>query len=522
MQIVPPVMTALVPAYILSFLWSYSHKDPGRQIIDLIDQKVVDVPVEGEGQNGTVEKTITTREVMEVEKDPEILKTLTWGTPSPSSHFWSYLTLGINLMLVVFFLDHLYRAPLLHQEHDLSFARVGYVDDHSAKILLREPRVAALPIKVSYRYHDIIQSPEWPHLSRDSSWKLARTIQELTNETDYTASVTIHGLRPDSKYQYHVSYSNSNGFFTTAPHVGELSSKADGKFTFLHSSCILPRVPYNPLDHALSIKGFKYLASWLPKLKAHFMFFLGDFIYVDVPVRFGRDVSTYRTQYRQVYASPDWHSVSDNLPWLHVYDDHEIGNDWDRNTSQPYPAAFDPYYHYHVSVNPPARDVNHTYFEFTQGLASYFMLDTRRYRDVTSSKNDTDATKTMLGPEQLNDLLKFLRRPDPPGVQWKFVISSVPFTKNWRFGTEDTWGGYLAERQTILEAMWDVGKRGGVGVVVLSGDRHEFAATSFPPPEGGKWPLSASVREFSTSPLNMFYLPTRTYREVDAEDVLVK
>lgn len=67
--------------------------------------------------------------------------------------------------------------------------------------------------------------------------------------------------------------------------------------------------------------------------------------------------------------------------------------------------------------------------------------------------------------------------------------------------------------------MWDVGLRGdGVGVVVLSGDRHEFAATAFPPPRDGKWPLSSTVHEFSTSPLSMFYLPFRSYWEVEGED----
>ncbi len=140
-------------------------------------------------------------------------------------------------------------------------------------------------------------------------------------------------------------------------------------------------------------------------------------------------------------------------------------------------------------------------------------------------------------------------------MRWKVVVSSVPFTKNWWFGAQDTWRGYLGERQIILEAMWDVGLKGGTGVIVLSGDRHEFAATAFPPPPDGKeeiiglgpigivanarndpilapisaglrtrrkrWPLSATVHEFSASPLSMFYLPIRTYTESStSEDYL--
>jgi len=252
------------------------------------------------------------------------------------------------------------------------------------------------------------------------------------------------------------------------------------------------------------------------------MLFLGDFIYIDVPHRFGTDAETYRREYRQVYASPEWPSVSSDLPWLHVIDDHEIANDWDGNTTGVYQAAVDPWQHYQMAVNPPPARSGETYFTFTQGPASFFLMDTRRYRSPEFAKSTTDASKTMLGSQQLRDLLAFLRDPPPHGVRWKVVGSSIPFTKNWRFNDEDTWAGYLAERQIILEAMWNVGLQGGVGVVVLSGDRHEFAATSFPPPPGSRWPLSATVHEFSTSPLSMFYLPLRTYRQDDEEDVCIK
>jgi len=263
------------------------------------------------------------------------------------------------------------------------------------------------------------------------------------------------------------------------------------------------------------------------------MLFLGDFIYVDVPRRFGQSVEDYRMKYRQVYASPDWPAVGQNLSWIHVLDDHEIDNDYDlgSNTSM-YRAAVEPYDHYHAAANPPLAHQVHalgltkskpTYFEFTQGPATFFMLDTRTYRDKHKEIPANSSEKTMLGPQQLADLMAFLDRPVPKGVKWKFVVSSVPFTKNWGGPTAlDTWAGYLAERQKILEAMWDVGYRGGVGVVVLSGDRHEFAATAFPPPLGGKWPVSATVNEFSTSPLSQFYLPFPTYKQADEDDVLIK
>lgn len=143
---------------------------------------------------------------------------------------------------------------------------------------------------------------------------------------------------------------NHTGAFRGGPQPGhKLFEKRDGKLSFLTSSCIIPHFPYNPLDHPLSIPGFKYLGKLLPELDPHFMLFLGDFIYIDVPKRFGNTREDYRREYRQVYSSPDWPLVS-NLSWIHVLDDHEIANDYDKGPeTQIFQAASDPFQHYQVS-----------------------------------------------------------------------------------------------------------------------------------------------------------------------------
>lgn len=450
--------------------------------------------------------------IPEGENDPHIGWTLLSGLPSPCSSSWSAATIAINVLLAIFTADMVYRGPKFYPSHDLSFARVGYVSDTSARILVREPDSAQWPLYVSYR-----GAPKEGASRFDDSWKSAGQVFWLSEKTDYTFTVTIPHLRPSSRYQYAAS-NNHSGFFTTAPPIGETLPGTD-RLAFLTSSCIKPRFPYNPLAHPLSVPGFKHLARLLPSLQASFMLFLGDFIYVDVPRRLGFDTETYRREYRQVYASPDWPSVSANLPWLHVLDDHEIANDWDANTTAPYPAAADPWNIYHTSINPPPADTGASYFTFTHGPASFFLMDTRRYRSPSSAHPADSSDKTMLGAQQLSALLSFLSSRPPSGVKWKFVITSIPFTRNWRFGDADTWAAYLHERQIILEAMWDVAlSSSGTGIVILSGDRHEFAATAFPPPKDGKWPLSATIHEFSTSPLSMFYLPVRTYSEKEGED----
>lgn len=459
------------------------------------------------------------------ERSPKILRTLLTGIPSPTDSLHSLLTLLVNIGLVLAVSDYLYTPKVFYPGNDLSFARVGYVSPTEAKILVREPDSSQLPLFLSYR-------PVRDNTPADSeAWKAGGELYFLSNYTDYTGVISISlPNTPETTYQWTTS-NNHTGFFTTPPQVGRVGKH--GTFTFLTTSCIIPRFPYNPLEHALSFPGFRHMANVLKSIPggAQFMLFLGDFIYIDVPRKYNASQEDYRREYRHVFASPDWPAVGQNLSWIATIDDHEIANDWDKGTSGVYDNAVSTWQDYHGSVNPPlARQAGShykpragaTYYEFVQGPASFFMLDTRTYRSPSGVLPANNTDKTMLGDDQLEDLLAYLARPEPKGVRWKFVVSSVPFTKNWRVNSLDTWSGYLDERQKILEAMWDVGLRGGVGVVVLSGDRHEFAATAFPPPAGGKWPLSATVHEFSTSPLSQFYLPLHTYAQTDDEDVLVK
>ncbi|TVY85158.1 hypothetical protein LSUE1_G000666 [Lachnellula suecica] len=509
---IPPILYTLFAIYIPSFIASFLTQPQYNVLMDEVDVTVTETEVEdqpptfasvaahshnlrSDDKPTHVEEDVEIEETVVLEeRSSKPWRTLLTGLPSPTSALLSLATLLINLALLSMVMDLVYRAKVFHPSHDLSFARLGSAD-------------------------------------HDSAWQAAGQIYGFNNETDFTGAVTFPlPVLPDRTYQWATS-NNHTGFFTVPPKVGQIGK--EGSFTFLTTSCIKPRFPYNPLHHALSIPGFKHMANVMKSIPggAQFMLFLGDFIYADVPKRFGTSVEDYRREYRQVYNSPDWPSVGQNLSWIHVLDDHEIANDWDANTTGVYEAAVDPWHHYQMAVNPPRAHQagvyntlrkDATYFEFTQGPASFFMLDTRTYRHASADLPVNSTEKSMLGPEQLADLLAFLEKPEPNGVKWKIIASSIPFTKNWRVNSLDTWAGYLAERQIILEAMWDVGTRGGVGVVVLSGDRHEFAATAFPPPKGGKWPISATVNEFSTSPLSQFYLPVPTYRQTDEDDVMVK
>lgn len=479
--------------------------------------------VEAEASPDFVAEEIDVEEtIILAEEAPSFWHVLLYGAPSLRRPFASTLTFLVNLVFVLLTADALYRARWYYSSEDLSFVRLGYVSHYEARFLVREPDQSKMPVTLEIR-------PVHPDQTRAQPiWFPGEVVRSTTNETDFTATITVELPIPmQRRYEWKTS-NNFSGDFLAAPRLGHMPEIETDKFTFLSTSCILPRFPYNPLDHPLAIPGLRHLARKLPELHAQFMLFLGDFIYVDVPERFGKSAEEYRMQYRQVYASPDWKEVS-RIPWIHVLDDHEISNDWSSGATGVYNAAMGAWKLYQGQANPPqALDSrsyntprrNATWYEFAEGPASFFMMDTRSYRSSNNDPSD-DKDKTMLGAEQLADLLAWLDRPEPRGVRWKIIASSVPFTKNWPVNRKDTWGGFLVERRKILEAMWEAGAR-GMGVIILSGDRHEFAATKFPPPADSEWPITAAPYEFSTSPLNQFASPFHTYRQRDEEDVKLK
>jgi alkaline phosphatase D len=469
----PPVILISLCLYLLSFYKTWSETPAYEIVADELDI-AASAPLEEDGRsrdtggndesrqgvdgavNGFVEElNVEIKETIVLdERPPYALRTLLTGLPSPTSTFWTIVTLGTNLVAAFMAADMVYRGRYFYPSPDLSFARVGYVSESSANILIREPDASKLPLYVWYREGDV-DARLGGGYGLEKRWDSVTTIYHLSDGTDFTSAVQIPRLKPLTHYEYSISNGHS-GSFTTAPPTGQ-TDPSSSAFTFLTSSCIKPRFPYDPFSHPLGIPGLRQLAKLMPLLKARFMLFLGDFIYVDVPHRFGSDYEAYRREYRQIYASPDWEGVS-HMPWLQyglfplrevtpslwdksVYDDHEIADDWDRNTTPPYPVAMNPFLSYQASVNPPPVAPGETYYSFAEGPASFFMMDTRRYRTPNSDAEPNSPEKSMLGEAQLHALLEFLSRPEPDGVHWKILISSVPFTENWRINAGDDWSG---------------------------------------------------------------------------------
>ncbi|KAJ8078418.1 hypothetical protein PM082_012700 [Marasmius tenuissimus] len=461
-------------------------------------------------ENGSVKKESQTEPKLETNSSPSggssPISQVVFSLPSTSRKVrWTNLVINAFLALAA---ADLILVPLVDKSADVTFSRVGAVNADSVKIVARYPDVTQ-PVYVSWR--ELTPSDDI------KPWKQGPALQ-LVEENDWTDTITLKGLWPSTRYEYILSDNETNPMENAASPISFRtfpdSRLPNGRqLRFVSTSCITPNFPWYPFQWR-TIHGFDLLADYLapaaspvteqenltaavPSLpETEFMLFLGDFIYADVPFYAGNNQESYRRLYRRNYQSPSFRKVYEKLPIFFTYDDHEIINNFEGNSNDsktPFPEASSAFETYNANANydSPSDDVY--YYDFRYGDMAFFVMDTRRYR---SEKSEDPLTRTMLGETQLNVLQDWLARVNHTAT-YKFLVSSVPFTSLWRGDAQlDSWAAYDVEKQSLLQILHSV-----PNVIILSGDRHEFAAVQFV--GDGPYP----VTEFSTSPLNMFYIP---------------
>lgn len=300
-------------------------------------------------------------------------------------------------------------------------------------------------------------------------------------------------------------------------------------FTFAVTSCVRPDTPWLPtqfwawnwllkafgignepggIAQRNRIQGFDILAEQLLEGWGHvsdggrrrgsglrFLLTLGDTIYADVPTG-SSTIQHYRKLYRNLFASASFRRVYEAIPVFGIYDDHEVENNWagatdDGEVLPAFPPANTAWQEYIGRGNPDPLEPGQNWYSFRYGDSAFFVTDTRLYRSPASKEDNEE--KTMLGEIQREALMAWLGAVNSTST-FKFVISSVPFMSLWGGpldvdGKKDSWAAYMTERAALLDVMQYV-----PNVIILSGDRHEFAAAT----------MRTAVLEFSTSPLNMF------------------
>lgn len=246
--------------------------------------------------------------------------------------------------------------------------------------------------------------------------------------------------------------------------------------------------------------------------------FLGDYIYEyaspPVALRYHlgtvtRTLDDYRQRYAQYKSDPSLQAAHAMAPWLVVWDDHEIDNDYANDTSQSNDplfaqrrAAATQAYWEHMpfpkAMRPRGSDMR-IYERYDWGsLARIHTLDDRQYRDVQAcprpGRNGSntvrlkdcpellDPKRSLLGAEQERWLAQGWRQgTEQHGQQpWNLLAQQTlmaRFTWADAAGADtpggtywtDGWDGYAASRKRLLGT---VAERKLPGVVVLGGDVH--------------------------------------------------
>ncbi|KAI0781324.1 PhoD-like phosphatase-domain-containing protein [Trametes elegans] len=573
---VAPISPAkyIIPALFLSYAITLYFGTPAFSEVIEIKEEVVTVEQEKSETNGEVVTDVAVSEttalipVTEPLTVRSALKAIIFSVPTPIPALRK-ANFVINALLLLASGEFAF-FPYFDSASDVTFTRVGALYPDAVKIVVRYPAANATENLVRVAWRQASSS-----VDSDSQWREG-PVANLTADHDWVRTLTLHGLWPNTPYEYRfedlndtvLPYPASPIRFHTAPdprlHTGS-------HYRFIASSCMTPNFPYLPL-HGRRIKGLDLLADYLwpaqskpaplptavpddvadetaslsndtttitdeasvenvvsavsnistpntPEVPAEtvppteFMVFMGDFIYADVPTYFGDDKEAYQRLYRRNYNSPSFRKVYEQLPIIHTYDDHEIINNYagkGNDSLPPFKNASNAFELYNAEANYDPTDEGEYYFDFRYGDAAFFVMDTRRYRSDIHS--DDPSSHSMLGDKQLAALYNWLGKVNNTAV-FKFVVSSVPFTALWTYeALEDTWAAFPYEKSALLAAFQSV-----PNVIVLSGDRHEFAAIEFDSGDSGH-----NVVEISTSPMSMFYVPFIRTLKPRSEEVVNK
>ena len=314
----------------------------------------------------------------------------------------------------------------------------------------------------------------------------------------HSAHVEVTGLLPGRVYYYRFrlgSYYSRVGRTRTAPAY----DTATGSLAMSFVSCAHYEYGY--------FTAYRRLAEDQPDLVLH----LGDYQYeykgrgpasATSRNHAGPETVTlanYRQRLAQYHSDPDLQAAHAVAPWLVVFDDHEVDNNWaDETPENPAEApgfmtrraaAFKAYYE-----NMPLRRASlpsgpdmQIYRRLQWGrLANFHMLDTRQFRDVPGcdrgdvfqecAEND-DPARSLPGHAQeqwLSDGFASSR------ATWDILGNQCFFGRRDSSSTPDSsvsmqaWDGYPASRARVTDSWLKAQVR---NPIVLTGDVHAHWAS---------------------------------------------
>ncbi|MCC6534175.1 MAG: alkaline phosphatase D family protein [Burkholderiales bacterium] len=335
-------------------------------------------------------------------------------------------------------------------------------------------------------------------LARDESFHDIARRGEIAARPEFGHSVHVElrGLEPDRTYWYRFMAGDAVsavGRTRTAP-----APQADlRRLKFAFASCQQYEQGYYAAYRHMLAEDIDLVV------------FLGDYIYESswgrrhVRKHSGPEPTTlagYRNRHAQYKTDPDLQRMHAAVPWLVIWDDHEVSNDYANEQGQFLEAdfvqrrtsAYRAYYEHmplERAMLPRGPDMR-LYERFAYGrLALFHMLDDRQYRDIQvcphpkrgGGSNVIDdaacperhaAERSLLGMAQERWLHAGL---DDSRARWNILAQQTLMAQIDRtpgpdasFWT-DAWDGYPAARKRLLDF---IAARKPANPVVIGGDVH--------------------------------------------------
>jgi alkaline phosphatase D len=333
----------------------------------------------------------------------------------------------------------------------------------------------------------------WEVAEDESFTRIARRGQATaTPELAHSIHISVDGLRADRWYFYRFVSGDAVsdvGRLRTAP-----PDNAEASLRFAFASCQhYEQGLYTSLQH---------LAAEDIDLAVH----LGDYIYetagVDNRVRkhsgANREITTltdYRMRYAQYKSDPALRAAHARCPWIVIWDDHEVDNNYATFTNPDTTMTLDAmrarraagyqawWENQPVRISRSAQWMNLKIYRTTAWgrLARFWAVDDRQYRTDQACGDGNkaipcgdwdDPKRAMLGPQQEKWFVDGIGRSSSRWQVFAQQVVLAPPDEQPKAGDRvdmDKWSGYPAERDRVLAA---IAERAPNRTVVLTGDIH--------------------------------------------------
>ncbi|HNQ32017.1 MAG TPA: alkaline phosphatase D family protein, partial [Candidatus Woesebacteria bacterium] len=388
--------------------------------------------------------------------------------------FTKYIT---YILFVCMILCTFLFVPVSTHAATLSYGAVlGAPTDTSIKIWVRSD--SASTYKVEYK------------LTGDAYPGTITSGVALSSGTDYTGTISITGLLPNTSYDYRVliddvvqSGNGSSGTFVTLKTSGTACSYVFSLSADIDTGAV------SAGNETLNFDEIVNTAT------PDFNVFLGDQIYGPSSGT-QADIETY---YKANWIDSAMKTFTKAIGSVFMWDDHELltpddhvtlslnDHDWDAGKTSGYSVSRLAFDNYQGQVNPSVRVPNELYYSFNVCDTSFFMFDTRTHRG--KDRGYESNSNRMLGAAQMAHLKSWLKNST---ATFKFILSPTPWSDAVA-NANDSFYTFNTERQEIYTFL----KRNNLkNVFVLSADQHNTVSY--------KNPLSTShnYAEFGASPLN--------------------